>query len=290
MSRPDDLELSAVASLHRGRLGRLGRQARAGVAAMGAAVAGRPAVPGAVVLAYHDVLLDGAPLMTYAVGISRLRQQLAVVARLGMQVVTLRELGRGLTAGEDVTGQVAVVFDDALLGVHRLAMPELAERGWPATLHPVLDRMGVDPPWWPGSQRTMTWDELNEAVQQGLELGGHGATHACLPCLDDGALIEELRRPRERMEDLVGRAVDELAYPFGHYDPRVRDAARSAGYRTAYTFLNGRVTTDADRWQLPRITMHQGIGPLRLAHQLSRCALDWPRNDMEEVHPHGPGA
>lgn len=265
---------------------RVGRQARAGVSAVGAALVRRPVVPGAVVLAYHDVLPDGEPLMTYAVSVRRLRQHLAVVARLGLRVVPLRELAGALAAGEDVTGQVAVVFDDALLGVHRLAMPALAERGWPATLHPVVDRMGVDPPWWPGSQRTMTWDELAEAVQLGLELGGHGTTHACLPCLDDRELATELRAPRERLAEVGGRPVDELAYPFGHYDPRVRDAAREAGYRTAYTFLNGRVTPDADRWRLPRFTMHQGIDPFRLAHQLSRRARDWPANDPERVHPH----
>lgn len=269
------------------RLLRVGRQARAGAAAAAAALVQRPAAPGAVVLAYHDVLPDGEPLMTYAVSIRRLQQQLAAVARLGLRVVPLRELARMLTAGEDVAGRVAVVFDDALLGVHRLAMPALAERGWPATLHPVVDRMGTEPPWWPGSQRTMTWDELTEAVQLGLDLGGHGTTHACLPCLDDRQLAAELRRPRERLAELGGRPVDELAYPFGHYDPRVREAAREAGYRTAYTFLNGRVTSDADRWRLPRLTMHQGIGPLRLAHQLSRRALDWPANDLERVHPHG---
>lgn len=265
---------------------RLVRHGRAAIGAVSAAVVGRPVPAGAVVLAYHDVVADGAPLMTYAVTRRRFRQQLAVVARLGLQVVALRELARRLTAGDDVTGQVAIAFDDALVGVHRLALPELAERAWPATLHPVLDRMGVDPPWWPGSQRTMTWDELAEAVAQGVGLGGHGSTHACLPCLGDGALDEELRRPRERWEDLVGRPVDELAYPFGHYDARVREATREAGYRTAYTFLNGRVTSDADRWRLPRITMHEEIDPLRLAHQLSRRAQDWPPNGMPQVHPH----
>lgn len=269
-----------------GGLLRAGRRARAAASAVRAAASGHAGVPGGMVLGYHDVLPDGEPLLPYAVSVRRLRQHLAVIARLGMQVVPLRELSRALVAGEDVSGRVALAFDDALLGVHRLAMPALAERGWRATLHPVVDRMGVNPPWWPGSQRTMTWAELAEAVEAGLELGGHGTTHACLPCLDDAALAEELRAPRERLEDLAGRPVVQLAYPFGHYDPRVRDAVRAAGYSTAYTFMNGRVTSDADAWQLPRLTMHQGIEPLRLAHQLCRRADDWPVNDLPEFHAH----
>lgn len=264
----------------------LARQAHAGLAAIRAAARRRSSVPGAVVLAYHDVLPDGAPLQQYAVSLRRLRQHLAVVARLGLEVVPLRELSGRLVAGQDVSGCAAVVFDDALVGVHRLAVPELAARGWPSTLHPVVDRLGVEPTWWPGSQRTMSWEELAEAAAAGVDLGGHGTTHACLPCLGDRPLAEELRVPRERLEDLVGRPVDELAYPFGHHDPRVRDAVREAGYRTAYTFLNGRVVPDLDAWRLPRITMHEGIGPLRLAHQLSRRSSDWPRSDHDEAHEH----
>ena len=265
---------------------RLARQVRPGLSAVAAAARRRSQVPGAVVLAYHDVLAAGGPLQQYAVSVRRLRQQLDVVSRLGLQPVTLRELSARLLARQDVSGLVAVVFDDALVGVHHLALPELAERGWPSTLHPVVDRLGAEPPWWPGSQRTMTWAELAEAAGAGVDLGGHGTTHACLPCLSDGPLGEELRRPRERLAELTGRAVDELAYPFGHHDARVRDAVREAGYRTAYTFLNGRVVPDLDAWRLPRITMHDGIGPLRLAHQLSRRAADWPRSDLDEVHEH----
>ncbi len=132
----------------------------------------------------------------------------------------------------------------------------------------------------------MTWDELEESVARGLDLSAHGTSHACLPCLTDAGLDRELRVPRERLEQAVGRAVDELAYPFGHHDARVRDAARAAGYTTAYSFLNGRVTGDADPWQLPRLTMHQGLTPARLVHQLSRRVQDWPPTQHPAVHPH----
>lgn len=212
-----------------------GKAHAAGAAVVGLA-RGRSAVPGAVVLAYHDVLPDGAPAFPYTVHLSRLRAHLGVVARLGPEVVSLRDLAAAVRTGRDVTGRVALVFDDALIGVHHLALPELAARGWPATLHAVVDRLGVEPPWWPGSQRTMT--------------------HA------------------------------ELAYPFGHHDPRVRDAVRAAGYATGWTFLNGRVVPDLDPWVLPRLTMHQGLTPGRLAWQLSRRAGDWPDSTMPVVHPH----
>ena len=160
------------------------------VAARAAAVRAGVAAPstGAVVLAYHDVLPDGAPLHHYAVSLRRFREQLDLLARERVRVVPLRELSRRLRDGEDVTGVASVVFDDALVGVHQLALPELLARGWSATLHPVVDRLGSEPAWWPGSRRTMTLAELEESVSLGLDLGSHGLTHDCLVCLGDEAL------------------------------------------------------------------------------------------------------
>lgn len=260
--------------------------ARAGGTAAVALLRHRSTVAGAMVLAYHNVLADDAPPFEYAVSLRRFRQQLDVVARLGLSVVPLQEISHGLLAGQELTGRVAIVFDDALVGVHHLALPELAGRGWPAALLPVVNRMGTDPPWWPGSQRTMTWAELTEAVDNGISLAAHGTTHACLPCLDDQPLAEELTASRGRLTELTGLDVNQIAYPYGHHDARVRDAARTAGYTTGYTFLNGRVVVGAKSLQLPRLTMHQQLSAPLLAHQLSRVASDWPDVERSVVHPH----
>lgn len=265
--------------------GHLAAQGRASAVAVAALARRRANTAGAVVLAYHDVLPDDAPSFSYAVSVKRLRQHFDVVQRMGCKPVSLRDLSARLRAGQDVTGLVAIVFDDAIVGVHQRALPELAQRGWAATLHPVVDRLGLEPPWWPGSRRTMTWRELEEVVMAGIELGGHGTTHACLPCLDDLHLAAELEGSRDRLSQLVGREVDELAYPYGHHDARVRDAARAAGYRTGWTFLNGRVVPDTDPWRLPRLTMHQGLFPAKLAQQLSRRLKDWPSASAPAVHP-----
>jgi peptidoglycan/xylan/chitin deacetylase (PgdA/CDA1 family) len=261
------------------------RRARPVAAAAWSALTGRPAAPGAVVLAYHDVLPDDAAGFDYAVPLRRFRAHLEVVARCGLRVVSVSELAGRLASGLDVGGHVALAFDDALVGVHHHALPALAERGWPATLHPVVDRLGVDPPWWPGSRRTMTRSELAEALGNGVEVAAHGATHACLPCATDGQLTEELRRARDVLGDLAGRPPAVLAYPYGHHDRRVRGAARQEGFTTGWTFLNGRVGPGSDHWRLPRLTMHAGVGRARLAHQLARLADQWPDSSAAQVHP-----
>lgn len=57
------------------------------------------------------------------------------------------------------------------------------------------------------------------------------------------------------LEELLGRPVRDLAYPYGDpssFDRDSVDAARRCGFATACTTLGGRVTRLNDRLQLPR--------------------------------------
>jgi peptidoglycan/xylan/chitin deacetylase (PgdA/CDA1 family) len=75
--------------------------------------------------------------------------------------------------------------------------------------------------------------ELLELAQRDLEIGAHSVDHADLRTLEDAAALDQLRRSRETLEDLLGRPVTTMAYPFGSFDARTMAAAGEAGYRTA---------------------------------------------------------
>lgn len=245
----------------------------------------RRASSGAVVLGYHDVAEqpDGASGMT--VDRAQLANHLTTLKRFGFRVVSLDDLADRLESNEPVDGLAAITFDDALLGVHRHALPVLAEHQAPATLFVVAGCRGELPPWWPEASRTLTEDELHEVSEAGHLIGSHTMTHHSLPDLDDNDQTTELRLSRETLRSISGQAVDHLAYPSGHHDPSVRDGARAAGYRTACTFLNGRVSGQDDRWMLPRLTMGAHVTPTRLAYHLLRSAASWPDHQLEAVGP-----
>jgi len=65
-------------------------------------------------------------------------------------------------------------------------------------------------------------------------IGAHTLTHPDLRYTSDGELTREMADARTRIEAWVGRAVTEMAYPYGDTDPRVRRAAAAAGYKRAY--------------------------------------------------------
>ncbi len=242
---------------------------------------GRPRLEGAVVLAYHDVRPDGTG---YHVTPARLRAQLDQARAGGLRFVDVATIVDRLEQGRPVDGMAAVTFDDALLGVGKHAMAILDDADVTATVFVVTDRLGVGPDWWDDAQRTLSAAELMiMADSSRVRFGSHTRSHPSLPSLDAVALADELEGSRTCLEDLLGRSVDLLAYPSGHHDARVRAAARQAGYRAGFTFLNGRAVAGDDLFRLPRLTMGGHHRRLRLAYHLGRSKGSWPDTQLDAV-------
>ena len=186
--------------------------------------------------------------------------------------------------GEPVDRLGAITFDDALAGVHRHALGILTELGLPATVFVVSDRIGIAAPdWYPGSDRVMTEQELREVADAGIDIQSHTRTHADLPSLDRPELERELAGARASLSDLLGRDIEYLAYPFGHYDQNVCAAVPKAGYRAAFTFRNGRITPGLDPFRLPRLPMWTDGTAMRLAYNLARPARSFPESQVAAV-------
>lgn len=118
-----------------------------------AAVARRRLRGKAIVLAFHNVVPDGAPPLgdrSLHLGLSRFRAVLDTVLRLA-DVVPLAEVH---DRPSDARAAVALTFDDCYAGFVELAVPELVARGVPATVFVAPGILGG---------RTMWWDALASA-------------------------------------------------------------------------------------------------------------------------------
>ncbi|HEV3451462.1 MAG TPA: polysaccharide deacetylase family protein [Acidimicrobiia bacterium] len=282
--RPEAASTGAARPRSRG-LATVRRDVGRGTGALAAArllVGGCVRARGAVVLGYHDVHDDPEHVTDLLAAPARFRADLLHAEAWGLRIVGLGELCDRAEAGAPLDGLAAVSFDDGLRGVTDHAVPILLELDLAATVFAVSGASGTAPGWWQGAGPVMTDRELVELAASGVTIGSHSVTHVDLPSLDDATLAHELADSRARLEDLVQAPVDLLAYPYGHHDARVRRAARDAGYRAAFTFLNGRWTGDVDRFQIPRLTM-SGQSTRRLAYQLARPASSWPDHQLDAV-------
>lgn len=122
----------------------------------------------------------------------------------------------------------------------------------------------------------MTWLQLAEAENTGIEIGGHTMTHPYLPGLSSPALHHEIQDAKSLMERHLKHPLTTFAYPNGMpYDwtPEVADAVRAAGFkaavlahprpfRTANRFNMGRWSADTRTPQLGHIL--SGASELKL--------------------------
>jgi peptidoglycan/xylan/chitin deacetylase (PgdA/CDA1 family) len=115
---------------------------------------------------------------------------------------------------------------------------------------------------------TMTWNELREIVELGIDVGSHTCSHPHLPELSDEELRRELTESRQRLEDELGRPCKYLAYPFGEQDARVRAAARAAGY--AASFVQASRLHTGDRQAVFRVSIYRRDSLQRVSLKMSR--------------------
>jgi peptidoglycan/xylan/chitin deacetylase (PgdA/CDA1 family) len=107
-----------------------------------------------------------------------------------------------------------------------------------------------------------------------VRIGAHGATHVALSDCDDRQLGEELYSSKQYLEEMIGREVCTMAYPYGAADRRVRDAVAAAGYRLAASSYAQVNDTRRDRLMLGR-TEVLGGDSLRVFRQKLHGDWDW---------------
>lgn len=229
-----------------------------------------------MILCYHDV--DPEWLSPLAVSPDEFRRQCEWLAE-HREVVRLGDLVLQLDDRKlPPPGRVALTFDDGFEGVHRYALPILAEYGWPATVFVVSDTLGPDGKavdWVdgapPGSRQTLTISQIGELVDAGFDVQSHSAAHRDLTTLDEEECRKDLTASKEQLEGLLGRPVDHLAYPRGRHNPTVRRAADAAGFRWAFSLPE--VSEQVSRMAVPRVGIFPGNGPKTLAIKTRRSYL-----------------
>ncbi len=87
----------------------------------------------------------------------------------------------------------------------------------------------------------------------GMAIESHTTRHADLTAVTATELRAELTQSREAIQTQLGRVPFVLAYPFGHYDQRVIDATRAAGYLMAVTTHQSRTLAPGSAYCWPRV-------------------------------------
>lgn len=178
---------------------------------------------------------------------------------------------------------VVITFDDGFQDFFTEAVPVMREHGFTATMYlptafigdtrrpffprrsPIASRP-VPPSTLNSNLSTapacLTWSEVCEARSAGMTFGSHTVNHPKLHGMPWHEIESELRDSRRTLEDHLGEAVPDFAYPYAfpeadrEFCERFRDSVEAAGYATNVTTIIGRLTPDDDPYTLRRLPMN----------------------------------
>lgn len=206
------------------------------------------------ILLYHALTDDPRERHDNIVHQPEFERQMRWLVRHGYKPVAGSALAlNGQTHGERL---VAITFDDGHSSNYRLGLPIIRELGLRCTIFLSTDYVGREAEFpWPYAKNDppLSWHEVREMQQVGVEFGSHGCSHRRFPELDDCELERELQESRQIIHQATGTEPSIFAYPYGAFDERVKDAVIRAGYKAAYAVNAG--PDFSDRFAIPRIVI-----------------------------------
>lgn len=174
------------------------------------------------------LLLHGLSSDSFGMGgisLQRFEQLLRMIANTGLTVGTPAEALRDRT-------KIAITFDD---GYDDLMQLEPLLRQWPIPITVFIPTayIGRRNDWdhflAGGLRKHLSEEQIRALAGIGVRFGTHGHFHRDLTTVGESEIQSELERSREILFGLTGQQVDELAYPFGRSNQRVRELAARLG-------------------------------------------------------------
>jgi peptidoglycan/xylan/chitin deacetylase (PgdA/CDA1 family) len=186
------------------------------------------------VLCYHGVgtLEHGRDPAGLFLSRGLFERHLDVIEQQRYEVVSVSELWRTMAAGSPAHRLASISFDDALVKTAREAIPRMLERGMACSMFVPTGLMGRHHPDLEG-ELILDPGELVELAGEGVEIGAHSVDHLWLPGLPYEQILDQMRRSKATLEDLLGKPVTSMAYPYGGHDDATMRAAAEAGFEVA---------------------------------------------------------
>ncbi len=106
----------------------------------------------------------------------------------------------------------------------------------------------------------LTWEEVVEMNNNGIDFGSHGCSHRIMPTLTDAEIERELIESKKIIERKIGREINLFAYPNGDYSNHLRDLVMNCGYICALATQGKKEPESATNiFSLRRVNVHDGV-------------------------------
>jgi peptidoglycan/xylan/chitin deacetylase (PgdA/CDA1 family) len=179
--------------------------------------------------------------------------QMQELKNKGIAVIPMQDFLAWRRGEKAIPAKSAIItFDDGWKSQHEVAWPILKKFNYPVTLFIYTE--GIRPGHFSGGE-SMSWDQLAEMRDAGVDIQGHTATHSDLrkpydkvakkklnPQEYEEWLQKEIVGSKQMIEQKLGVKVNCFAVPYGFHNDHIRDIVMKAGYEALFTVYGQPIT------------------------------------------------
>jgi peptidoglycan/xylan/chitin deacetylase (PgdA/CDA1 family) len=199
------------------------------------------------------------------------------------EVLPLSALLGRLETGADLTGRLAITFDDGYGGNATIAAPILERHGQRACFFVTTQFIGSDyVPWWDAEKKIqvpwMSWDQVRSLRKKGHDIGSHTETHPDLGVIAKEDARREVEGGSSRLDSELSEHSGLFAYPFGgrkNMSEQNQLVLKELGLRCSLSAYGGTVQVGDDPLRLKRITVSDWfLSPYQFGFELVAGSLN----------------
>lgn len=201
---------------------------------------------GVLIFEYHRVNDDTAGKDPYSLSRSEFQSELNYFKDNGYNTISLMDFIRAQKYGEPLPeNPVILTFDDGYEDNYTNMMPMVQAMGMKATMFMPTNYIG--------KKGYVSWDQLRQMQQKGIEIGSHTANHLPLTDMDEEAISNEIKLSKLLMEWNGMQTIYFFSYPNGAYNDAAIEALKANDYLAAVTGDAGFNTFSTDKYMLQRV-------------------------------------
>jgi len=199
---------------------------------------------GVPILYYHSVKESADNEVTITP--KMLKKQLQYIKDQGYTTITINELKDYLLNNSPIPKKsIIITFDDGYMDNYNYAFPILKDLNMVATIFCITSNLD-------GSYY-LSKDAIKEMSAYGIDIESHTVTHPKLDTLSYESQLTELRNSKKTLEEITGKEVNSIAYPFGNFNDDTIKASKTAGYILGFTTKRGFSDRNDNKLKLDRI-------------------------------------
>lgn len=211
-------------------------------------------------LSYHNVRPYTTQDPAYFISPDRLNEHVKKLKELGYRSVLPEQIEESFYLGKKLPEKsVLISFDDTRADHFLAAAPILEKYGFRGVFYIMTVSIGK-----PGY---MSKAQIKELSDRGHAIGLHTWDHQDLRKLPEDQWKIQIDKPKVLLEEITGRKVSSLAYPFGLWNVQVVQEVKTRGLSSAFQ-LGGKMDPKDPVFSLPRILVPGNWSADRLVKEI----------------------